>query len=170
MQGPQPSSSTPPTLTCHGKTERPRLRSSQECVSGWETRPEIRGAGGQTPVPRFLSEASAPLGAVMRPAPEAGNRKQREPAEQLLLPLDSAACDRRTFAPWSLFWTLIGQQPSLGPINPNHSEIVKISFFFSGRLSTNEVRAPPPGTLGGRSPSTRGHALGVPIGLIEDST
>lgn len=104
----------------------------------------------------------------MRPAPEAGNRKQREPAEQLLLPLDSAACDRRTLVPWSLFWTLIGQQPSSlfpGPINSNHSEIVKISFFFSGRLSTNEVRAPPPGTLGGRSSSTRGHAPGVPIGL-----
>ena len=108
----------------------------------------------------------------MRPAPEAGNRKQREPAEQLLLPLDSAACDRRTLVPWSLFWTLIGQQPSSlfpGPINSN-LEIVKISFFFSGRLSTNEVRAPPPGTLGRRSPSMRGHVPGVLIGPTEDIT
>lgn len=73
------------------------------CLWGWETRPENGGAGAQTPVPLFLSEASAPLGAALRPAPEAGNRKQREPAEQLLLPLDSAACDRRTLAPFSFF-------------------------------------------------------------------
>lgn len=165
MRGPQPSSSTPPTLTCLGRTQQPKLRRPRECVSALGNQPQSGGRGAQTPVPRFLSEASAPLGASLRPAPETGNRKRREAAEQLLLPLDPRACDRRTPALYSFLWPLIGQQPSSlcpCPINPNHSGVAKISFSFSGRLSTNEARASLPWTLGGRPPLTRGSRAKCP--------
>ncbi|KAL1764986.1 hypothetical protein HispidOSU_008015 [Sigmodon hispidus] len=131
-----------PTLTCHGKRSSRSSEASKNVALG------LGDAAGQRraadPGAPFLSEARAAQGADLCPAPETGNRKRPEAAEQLLLLLDPAACDRGTFAPPFLFldadWLTF--EPRLQALSAGdpHSRGGHVPGFRLGRVEGNTRR------------------------------